>query len=401
MAFYEKKFRSVIDDLPFIENQTKTGRRLGIDFLFTCNPEVIEKIHNSGNYKRSEVGRRIVEHDGAENSMVAQKLKKVRVKRPEFKKFMNPKIYKNILKTSLDHLDNLMNIEKQKNKTDVFNCVIQSVKQGFASEWLGIEFDEKLKKELNEHSLVNLTYEESFEKIAFLNFFYLPLWLKFLFTPKLKEKSKRIKRATEIIYNKATVKSGGWLDHLKKLEANKVLTKDDVLGEILGVFISTHTLSSVITWSIYRLYTHDPKHIESILQSEEYARYTFMETLRLHPPFVMVSYEKQSKCPFHRKNINVVSIKQTLKNPKYWENPEVFWPLRFQKGMKNLEKKSYIPFGGGERICPGISLTMHIGPKFIEEFVKRYKLTNIEKPVLDKKVKIMSDVKFFAKVKFR
>ncbi|CAG8636637.1 11683_t:CDS:2, partial [Diversispora eburnea] len=38
-------------------------------------------------------------------------------------------------------------------------------------------------------------------------------------------------------------------------------------------------------------------------------------------------------------------------NPKHWPEPEKFDPDRFMKN--SIEKNSFIPFGGGVRMCPG------------------------------------------------
>ncbi|CAG8633093.1 8987_t:CDS:2, partial [Diversispora eburnea] len=38
-------------------------------------------------------------------------------------------------------------------------------------------------------------------------------------------------------------------------------------------------------------------------------------------------------------------------SPKHWPEPEKFDPDRFMKN--SIEKNSFIPFGGGIRMCPG------------------------------------------------
>ncbi|KAK3008494.1 hypothetical protein RJ639_014892 [Escallonia herrerae] len=50
-------------------------------------------------------------------------------------------------------------------------------------------------------------------------------------------------------------------------------------------------------------------------------------------------------------------VKETLRNPKHWDDPNCFKPERFLHSSisyigTNFE---YLPFGAGRRMCPGIS----------------------------------------------
>jgi len=161
-----------------------------------------------------------------------------------------------------------------------------------------------------------------------------------------------------------------------------MLTHKEVTGEIRGIFINANTLAISLVNCLYRLYKNNPVYIDNIKKSLSYARYCYMESLRLDPPFKIISKEKRSKCPFHRKEIYVISAKYVHRNHLYWEKPNDFNPLRFKNGLSKIEKGSYIPFGGGERICTGVAMTMYLAPKILFHLFNKYVFREMEPPII-------------------
>ncbi|CAI9118599.1 OLC1v1020191C1 [Oldenlandia corymbosa var. corymbosa] len=104
--------------------------------------------------------------------------------------------------------------------------------------------------------------------------------------------------------------------------------------------------------------------IEEIdIQKLSYLKLVIKETLRLHSPVpLLVPRDCKEQCeidgyiipPKTRVMVNVWAIGR---DPKYWNDPESFQPERFENNTIDIlgTDFEYLPFGGGKRICPGIS----------------------------------------------
>ncbi|XP_039030169.1 premnaspirodiene oxygenase-like [Hibiscus syriacus] len=105
---------------------------------------------------------------------------------------------------------------------------------------------------------------------------------------------------------------------------------------------------------------------EASLKELKYLSSVIKETLRLHPPFpLLLPRECREDCeingyqvPFKTKVI--INAWAIGRDPKYWNEPERFYPERFLNSSIDFRGTDleYIPFGAGRRICPGISFAL-------------------------------------------
>ncbi|KAL5707798.1 hypothetical protein ACHQM5_018659 [Ranunculus cassubicifolius] len=102
---------------------------------------------------------------------------------------------------------------------------------------------------------------------------------------------------------------------------------------------------------------------QSDINELSYLRLVIKETLRLYPPVpLLIPRESRERCVVRGYEIAkgtkvIVNAWALGRDPDFWPNPERFEPERFQDLSVefNGTNFSYIPFGSGRRICPGLS----------------------------------------------
>ena len=102
---------------------------------------------------------------------------------------------------------------------------------------------------------------------------------------------------------------------------------------------------------------------EICINELKYLKSVVKETLRLHPPApLLLPRECGQACEIHGYHIPVkskviVNAWAIGRDPKYWTEPERFYPERFIDSTIDYKGSNfeYIPFGAGRRMCPGIT----------------------------------------------
>ncbi|CAN6163329.1 unnamed protein product [Urochloa humidicola] len=105
---------------------------------------------------------------------------------------------------------------------------------------------------------------------------------------------------------------------------------------------------------------------EDDLVNLPYIKLIIKETLRLHTPGpLLLPRECQESCEILGYNVLkgtmvLVNVWSICRDPKYWEEPEVFKPDRFEEGATDFIGTDfcYTPFGAGRRISPGIAFAV-------------------------------------------
>ncbi|KAH7835393.1 hypothetical protein Vadar_025790 [Vaccinium darrowii] len=184
---------------------------------------------------------------------------------------------------------------------------------------------------------------------------------------------------------------------LLTLDANgKFRTEEDTAGQIMGLLIAGHETASVaLTFTIKYLaelphvYQEVFKEIMEIAKAKgpgellnwgdikkmSYTWNVTCEAMRLAPPAQMGFKEALSDFTFAGFTIPkgwkaCWSVHSTNKDPNYFPNPEEFDPTRFEGN--GPAPYTYVPFGGGQRICLGREYARLELLVFIYNLVKKF-----------------------------
>ncbi|XP_057324865.1 cytochrome P450 6B1-like [Microplitis mediator] len=123
-----------------------------------------------------------------------------------------------------------------------------------------------------------------------------------------------------------------------------------------------------------------------LLKEMNYLDKVFNETLRKYPPINFTMRVSSEKYTFSGTNLTIpkgviiwIPIMGIQKDPKYYPNPELFDPERFENGKSKRPPMSYLPFGDGPRNCIGWrfgEIQVKIG---LINFLKNFKVHVCEK----------------------
>ncbi|KAJ8766513.1 hypothetical protein K2173_023760 [Erythroxylum novogranatense] len=104
---------------------------------------------------------------------------------------------------------------------------------------------------------------------------------------------------------------------------------------------------------------------ETDINELKFLKSVIKETLRLHPPLPLIPRECTENCTINGYDIPAntrvfINVWAIGRDPLNWNEAEKFKPERFLNCSTDFKGSDfeYIPFGGGRRMCPGITFGM-------------------------------------------
>ncbi|MFC3882263.1 cytochrome P450 [Bacillus songklensis] len=175
------------------------------------------------------------------------------------------------------------------------------------------------------------------------------------------------------------------------------MTDEQLRDEVMTIFLAGHeTTANALTWSFYLLSQHPEKtekvheEIETVLEGrlpsyEDMGKLTYTqsvvwESLRLYPPAWAFGREvirdvSIGEYEFSKGDTLIMSPYIIQRSSKYFPNPTVFEPERFEDGsIKPASDFIYFPFGGGPRVCIGNHFAMLEAVLVMGTILQRYRL---------------------------
>jgi cytochrome P450 len=168
-----------------------------------------------------------------------------------------------------------------------------------------------------------------------------------------------------------------------------------VLSESMQLLVAGHeTSSNALSWLFYLLSSHPDcldrvrQELDTVLGGAplspmdlpqlDYTTQVIQEGLRLYPPFwiidrLAVDDDHAGGFDIPKGSTVIVYVYGAHHAPRYWQDPETFDPERFLKGNEKLRAPfTYLPFGGGPRVCIGNHYAMLQILMIVSELLRRY-----------------------------
>jgi len=179
------------------------------------------------------------------------------------------------------------------------------------------------------------------------------------------------------------------------------MTDQQLIDESLILFLAGHeNTANALTWMWYLLGQHETV-VQRLLKSFEeqmgsrkpsvgdlrqlpYLQQVIEESMRLYPPAWItdrVALEADEVAGYHipKGTLVLPYIYGIHHDPDLWDNPERFDPDRFAPEPKaQIAPFTYLPFGGGPRLCIGNNFAIMEMQLILIEMLRRYKIEPVE-----------------------
>lgn len=194
------------------------------------------------------------------------------------------------------------------------------------------------------------------------------------------------------------------------------MTDQQVRDEAMTLFLAGHeTTANAMSWCWYLL-SQNPQaesrlhaeldavlagrlpQVEDLLQLP-YATHVFAETLRLYPPAWGIGRKALKDFQAGPYTVPKGSIVLTSpwvmhRDPRFFPDPLVFRPERWEQEDPARPKFAYFPFGGGTRVCIGERFAWMEGVLLLAVLAQRWKLRLIEGHPVETQARITLRPKF-------
>lgn len=407
---FRNALRMVDNPIPILSDNL---RRYGKTYTFhiggvkkgilSTEPAFIQHIlqKNHRNYRKSKIQTHILGHyvgQGLLTSDGAYWLRQRRLIQPAFHK----EKLERIVSIMADEIEQYFNTRwKAGEVVDLYREMHALAFRVVARSLFGAQVSEDLMRALS----TNITTVQRFITRR-IRQPYLHPW--FLLSGKMKEHDRISQHSHDILRGiiRARKESGETHNDLLDLllssryeDTGELMNEQQVLDESLILFIAGHeTSANALTWCLYLLSQHPewyevlknenntPASTFNELMSLDLTRQVIQETMRIYPPAWIIDRLSNDEdeifgYSFPKDTFTIQYIYGVHHDADLWPEPEKFDPGRFTaEKTKDQIPYSYIPFGGGPRLCIGNQFAMLEMLLVVSHVVRHYRLQHIGSP---------------------
>jgi cytochrome P450 len=380
-------------------------------FIVTQDPAFIEYVlkTNHRNYHKSEFQSKRVGQflgKGLLTSNGEYWLRQRRLIQPGFHQEKIRSLYA-IMKTTIDDFLLTMPVGEHVN---VYPHMNKLAFQIVMNTLFNVHVEEALREELSA-----FVYESQDFVMRDIRQPHLSWW--FRLSGELNQNLKKASRAREIIRSIITQRKASQGKHADLLDmlldaryedTGAGMDEEQIIDEILVLIIAGHeTTANALSWTLFLLAEH-PAEIERLrnntseLAIEDVVRNEFVlsvinESMRLFPPAyvsdrVALKDDRFGSFSYPGGTIIVVFYYGLHRDPKHWQQPEVFNPARFLQRDRNANGKIFLPFGAGPRLCIGNGFAMAEMAIFLHTFMHYFDIRSTQvKPQINALITLKPD----------
>jgi cytochrome P450 len=170
--------------------------------------------------------------------------------------------------------------------------------------------------------------------------------------------------------------------------------------EVMTFLLAGHeTTAATLSWALFLL-AQSPEvaerlqlELEEVLGGRtpgwadvprlEYARMVLSEAMRLYPPVWLlprkaIEEDRVGDYLIPPRSDVLISVYSLHRNPAYWQDPDKFIPERFaHSDASHRPACTYIPFGAGQRTCPGNRFGLMEATLALAMLAQRYRFESL------------------------
>ena len=182
-------------------------------------------------------------------------------------------------------------------------------------------------------------------------------------------------------------------------EDGSVMSIQQLRDEMINIFIAAHETTAVaLSWTLYLLSQHPEKEAKLVAELDRvpgggsptvedipllpYTGMIIKEAMRLYPPAYVFGREAVADCEIGsffiaRGTTLFLSPWLIHRDKRFYENPEDFMPERWDEHIISQPPRyAYLPFGGGPRLCIGVSFAMMEMTLVLATIARKFKLSH-------------------------